>query len=451
VQNNNAVALGGGIAHTIATANSDLTLNETAVRDNEVTESIPGVASGGGIYFVGADPTQVSSIAQGTEVIGNKATGDDASGAGIFAVRNAGTFTISQSTVSFNTTTVEPDGDAPDFEGGGGITLTGPTASTVSETTVEGNTVTVQDLDDGAVGGGIRDDGTLTIDKSLLVNNTVQGGSAMDQNLSQRGAGLYAVAPLGPTNVINSTFSGNTSVVGGIGGSQGGGIRGHTATQPLVIVHSTFSENAAQFGEAINVSGGSFGTNLTVRGSLFDEDGVLGCFPSGLNNDPNGYNVDSGESCVGSTADTDARNATSGGVDLGPLGPNSGFTRTYSLGAGSVAIDFVPTAQCLDLLGDPLTEDQRGFPRPEGLGCEAGSFEVTDTDDDNDGVLDVNDNCPLQAGVAANAGCPATATPVTPTTFNLAAAIKKCKKKFRKGTKARKKCIRKARARAKAG
>ena len=35
-------------------------------------------------------------------------------------------------------------------------------------------------------------------------------------------------------------------------------------------------------------------------------------------------------------------------------------------------------------------------------------------------------------------------------TFDLAAAIKKCKKKFRKGTKARKKCIRKARARAKA-
>jgi hypothetical protein len=44
---------------------------------------------------------------------------------------------------------------------------------------------------------------------------------------------------------------------------------------------------------------------------------------------------------------------------------------------------------------------------------------------------------------------PATSPPVTSTVpFDLAAAVRKCKKKFRKGTRARKKCIKKARARA---
>jgi hypothetical protein len=43
---------------------------------------------------------------------------------------------------------------------------------------------------------------------------------------------------------------------------------------------------------------------------------------------------------------------------------------------------------------------------------------------------------------------PPTSTPTTTATFNLVAAIRRCKKKFRKGTKVRKRCIKKARARA---
>jgi hypothetical protein len=41
---------------------------------------------------------------------------------------------------------------------------------------------------------------------------------------------------------------------------------------------------------------------------------------------------------------------------------------------GSVAIDVIPGAECLDADGQPLTTDQRGFPRDST--CDVGAFEV---------------------------------------------------------------------------
>jgi hypothetical protein len=53
---------------------------------------------------------------------------------------------------------------------------------------------------------------------------------------------------------------------------------------------------------------------------------------------------------------------------LGPLGDNGGPTRTHRLLPGSPAIDAASTPDC------PPT-DQRGVPRPQGAGCDIGSFE----------------------------------------------------------------------------
>jgi hypothetical protein len=51
---------------------------------------------------------------------------------------------------------------------------------------------------------------------------------------------------------------------------------------------------------------------------------------------------------------------------------------THALGAGSVAIDQIPEADCVDADGQPLTTDQRDEPRPEtgGTMCDVGAFEV---------------------------------------------------------------------------
>ena len=47
---------------------------------------------------------------------------------------------------------------------------------------------------------------------------------------------------------------------------------------------------------------------------------------------------------------------------------HGGSTKTFALGGGSAAIDFVPTAGCPAF-------DQRGFSRPAGPACDAGAFE----------------------------------------------------------------------------
>ncbi|MCS7295597.1 MAG: hypothetical protein NZ761_09405, partial [Dehalococcoidia bacterium] len=64
---------------------------------------------------------------------------------------------------------------------------------------------------------------------------------------------------------------------------------------------------------------------------------------------------------------------------LGPLANNGGPTRTHLPLPSSPAIGAVPTGQCTDWAGTPVTEDQRGQPRPfptSGL-CDAGAVELT--------------------------------------------------------------------------
>ena len=47
---------------------------------------------------------------------------------------------------------------------------------------------------------------------------------------------------------------------------------------------------------------------------------------------------------------------------------------THALAEGSVAIDVIPAADCVDTVGAPLTTDQRGFLRDAM--CDVGAFEV---------------------------------------------------------------------------
>ena len=83
-----------------------------------------------------------------------------------------------------------------------------------------------------------------------------------------------------------------------------------------------------------------------------------------------GYNLSDDTYCGGVFGGTDALNAT---LPFLGLADNGGPTPTMAPGAASDAIDFVPDASCVDAV------DQRGAPRPEGAGCDAGAFEVGGT------------------------------------------------------------------------
>ena len=80
-----------------------------------------------------------------------------------------------------------------------------------------------------------------------------------------------------------------------------------------------------------------------------------------------GYNLDSDGTCrlVAAVPNSDPL--------LGPLQYNGGPTWTHALPLGSPAVDAIPpgTNGC----GDPDVTDQRGVPRPQGVGCDIGAFE----------------------------------------------------------------------------
>jgi len=86
-----------------------------------------------------------------------------------------------------------------------------------------------------------------------------------------------------------------------------------------------------------------------------------------------GHNIASDASCQltgsGYLNSTDPR--------LDPLSNNGGSTQTHAPLLGSPAIDAVPAADCSNVGGAPLTTDQRGVARPQGVACDIGAVEST--------------------------------------------------------------------------
>ena len=266
-------------------------------------------------------------------VSGNSADyGDLARGGGV--TNYEGTLTLINSTVSGNTAT----SGGGIYNYGGTLTLT---SSTVSGTPATG------DLD---YGGGIwHGGGDLT-----LINSSVSGYSAF------YGGGIHSS---GTPTLINSTVSGNTATSGGAINYSGPGT--------LMLISSTVSGNSAAEGGSIRNLRGT----VTLTNTLVDDDCQVSERPSIVSH---GYNIESPGDTCGFDQAGDQSGVTAEQLNLGPLQDNGGPTMTHALDEGSVAIDEIPEADCVDADGEPLTTDQRGEPRPEtgGTMCDVGAFEV---------------------------------------------------------------------------
>jgi hypothetical protein len=109
---------------------------------------------------------------------------------------------------------------------------------------------------------------------------------------------------------------------------------------------------------------------ITITSSV-----VVGPQPGGeggLTSD--GYNIESPGDIGGFDQEGDQVGVTAEELNLGPLQDNGGGTPTHALLPGSVAIDVIPTDDCVDADGEPLSTDQRGFPRDSM--CDVGASEV---------------------------------------------------------------------------
>ena len=221
-------------------------------------------------------------------------------------------------------------------------------------------------------GGGIYndDDGILSITSSTIAGNsstssgggifsntgfTVVNSTFSNNSAGTNGGGLY-ITSTSPTSIANSTFSGNSA-------TNGGGIFNNGAE--LYIVNSTIAGNTN--GRGLYLSDGSGNGPMEVQNSIIANNaGGSDCFTSGLVTfTANAFNLDSDGSC------NNATQKTIGEINLGPLADNGGSTLTHALLPGSFAINTGDNITC-------ETTDQRGIPRPFDGTCDIGAFEFFD-------------------------------------------------------------------------
>ena len=314
---------GGGAANTIIEGNS--------------VESVSG-----GVVSIAAVSTNISGV--------NIQNGIAHDGGGIYVAPNGG-LTLTNSTVSGNSTT---------FIEGGGILNSG--SLTLINSTVSSNFGNKH-------GGGISNGGTL-----VIINSTISGNSAGQFE----GGGIYNS---NATMILNSTISGNSA------GTDGGGVYNFSIA---AIFNTTITLNQAAFDLlGTGTGGGVFnftGAPFTFKNSIIagnneirpSSPGVFQLVPDDCAGPltPQGFNIVStpNSECtiIGPFSQVDPL--------LGPLQNNGGPTQTHALLSGSPAIDAGEIPSCTDNLGAPITTDQRGLHRPANGGislrCDIGAFEL---------------------------------------------------------------------------
>ena len=199
----------------------------------------------------------------------------------------------------------------------------------------------------GNSGGGLMNTGTVKVRNTTFSNNSADFGGGIYNNAG------------GTLTVTNSTFSENSASI------VGGGIA--NAVGPLTVTNSTFSGNsAAGAGGGIwNNAGGTLTVTNTIVANSTSGGNCLGDITDG------GYNIDDGTSC-GFSAANNSMPSTEPLLAAG-LANNDGPTKTIALRDASPAINAIP--QGTNGCGTEVTTDQRGVERPQGKGCEIGSFE----------------------------------------------------------------------------
>jgi hypothetical protein len=244
--------------------------------------------------------------------------------------------------LNITNTTISGNGDGAEAIGNGGngiynanrydVTLTGVTIS---------NNI-------GLDGGAISNFSNMTL-SNVTIEGNVSGYSSYTGTLNGYGGGIFNGSG-GTLSVTNTTISDNTSTVtANILNAVGGGIFNAAGA-------TTTIDNSIVAGNAINS-----GTGPDVAGSI----NSLGFNLVGKTDGSTGW------------TSTDLTGTTALPLDpvLAPLANYGGPTQTMVPMPASPAIDAGFNAFALDANGNPLTTDQRGYPRIYNGRVDIGSVE----------------------------------------------------------------------------
>ncbi len=422
IDNNTAGSEGGGFW---GANDARVELDTVSITDNTTLESHGGgfrygQSNTGGGHVIGTDV-----LISGNEAAKNQSdkNSDDSNVGGGFYTSDADTL------VDF--TRVEITNN--DSHGrGGGFYNAGPTVK-LTDFAIVGNTADQGTSESQGRGGGIWNSsgGQLILQNGEIAENEAFG----------HGGGIYQRDTNSALYAQNVTISGNKAGVDQTGGGWvdtrvGGGvwIEGSGSNQVIVLNHVTITDNYAtrngtDTGAGIRVDGGSTTLSLEnsiVFGNFRDADGTQ--TPDDIDNNIGARFTVLGANVLGEVNGAISTGNVAGITNddpfLGALAvngatvqlPSGAFARTHTLGAGSSAIDAAPALSTLtgDILDLPalggldetdhadntgvfgnlptngdLTEDQRGYARPQGTMADIGALEmpaVLYVDDDEFGV-----------------------------------------------------------------
>ncbi|RDV37859.1 hypothetical protein DV096_12155 [Bradymonadaceae bacterium TMQ3] len=374
---------------------------------------VASVNPGTEITFAPGLPTL--SISQGTIAI-NKALsiiGQGPTQTTISAAQSMGLFSlIGTGEVRFESLTLR---DATSSGPGGAINANAPVR--LSNVRFENNSAT----DGGALAiSGSANDALLSGVVFLNNDASEEGGAIFangasllvedthfaTNNADNEGGAIFVddTSSCAPLTLRRSLFTGNSA------GTHGGAVRSGCASE---VENTTFAGNSAagrggayyQFDGAaslsfVTVTGNSaaegtgimsFGDSLTtmsLRASIVAGNTSTG---SDLNElkivNDNGANpvASLGDNYVGRTspgsfaaADSDTLSLTTAlPSPLLPLAENGGPTQSAAVAPSAIPALSLPAASCLDAWDQPLSEDQRGQPRPDRAFCTAGAWEAS--------------------------------------------------------------------------
>jgi hypothetical protein len=318
-------AVNGGVAATI----HDLT----------ATNGTSG-GTGGAIFVAG-------TLTLNDAIVSNSVAATD--GGGIEIV-GGGRLDATRITVSGNAANLSLNGT------GGGINVESGATLTLRESTVSGNQSRTN-------AGGVRVQGTATIQKSTINGNMALGGFA-------GGIGITSVfeGGAGSLTLENSTVTDNSATInaGGVGGFGN-----------VDIVSSTIASNSAPTGANLTSSGA-----MSVRNSILAypvtpvgaATPANNCSTSGGTLTSLGHNIDDGAT-PGSCTFTASGDQVGVDPKLGALVDNGGPTLTRAPADDSPAVNH-GTAAGLVAEANGRVTDQRGVIRPVSTDADIGAVEL---------------------------------------------------------------------------
>jgi hypothetical protein len=321
------------------------------------------------------------------------------------ALANAGTLAINNSAITGNSAVGAPLGYpttsgyvAPAGNGcGGGIYVFGGTlsinSSTIADNEAIGGSDPVGNAGTGAGGGLYIAGGTVTIDNSTLADNEAIGGNSGGNYAPGNGGGIENQG--GTVTIDNSTLAGNQASGNGYySPGQGGAISNDAGT--VSINNSTIADNQAN--TLIGTLGGGNGGGIS--GALQMYDTILADNTASYAPDLDGNVTSLGHNLIGNTAGGSgfaASDLLNVNPQLGPLQNNGGPTQTMALLPGSAAIN------AGDNTGAPAF-DQRGtgFPRVVNGIIDIGAFEVQSNSSQTGSLAVSAFPSPIQAGTSGS-------------------------------------------------